>query len=803
MTQNKISPPYEQSGSTMKDELYSSLQFFKHGGEPGGKTSRGLVRRDFRQIAPNGFGDPYNAYPHAMAWFQDHLYVGTTRANLHYRGKWRSETNPEWLGEIWPVKIPEGLFDIDLRAQIWRYHPPTDKWTMVYISPLVIGIDGFEVPLSLGFRCMAAFQGLRDEAPALYVPTWGSHQTPEAVMLRSSDGVNFEVVNEPGVGFPDPYKPRALRGFVTFKGRLFGAPAVGPQRAEPNTSGYMVIFETRDPTQGQWRLACEPNFGDPNNLTVFDMAVFDGHLYAGTLNINEGFQLWKTDAEGEAPYTWRKVLSHGAYRGKWNQVAMRLAAFKEHLYLGTAVQEGGLDPVNKVSAAPEVIRVSPDDSWDLLVGEARMTPDGLKAPLSGLRAGFGNPFAGYLWTLCQHDGWIYAGDFVWLTLLRYANMPQREAWPAWLKRLLASKNVESMLPKYGGCDLWRSCDGINWVPVTLDGFGNYYNYGIRNMASTPYGLFVGISNPYTPEVAVKRIGGWQYEENPKGGLEIWLGSRDFSGIGQRAESDDISGGEMDNIISWSPRNFKPTESIEELIAQLYGGSDFRNVGFWQTDTPAAQTACENLLDEVLALIPKPAGTILELGCGRGATTGYLAKQVNPGDLTGVTTDRKDLEACRRNAPGVNFVYRRLPKLKFDQMAFDTIISVESMGSFSREKMLREIFQTLKKGGHLVCLDILSEAVLQGRTIKALNFTDPSNYAEALQTIGFQDIQIVDVTVQCLQGFKRNLMKFFIPLLLSGEIHYATFQKVKNHVLPSESVEQRYLMISAIKPNCGA
>ena len=88
----------------------------------------GLNARDFRKIAPNGFGDRHNAYTHCMAWHQEHLYVGCTKANLAYVGRGRAEAYPEWLGEIWPVKIPKRICDIDLRAEIWRYHPPTDHW---------------------------------------------------------------------------------------------------------------------------------------------------------------------------------------------------------------------------------------------------------------------------------------------------------------------------------------------------------------------------------------------------------------------------------------------------------------------------------------------------------------------------------------------------------------------------------------------------------------------------------------------------------------------------------------------------
>ena len=40
------------------------------------------LSRDFKRVAYGGFGDGQNAYAHSMAWFDGHLYVGTTRGNF-------------------------------------------------------------------------------------------------------------------------------------------------------------------------------------------------------------------------------------------------------------------------------------------------------------------------------------------------------------------------------------------------------------------------------------------------------------------------------------------------------------------------------------------------------------------------------------------------------------------------------------------------------------------------------------------------------------------------------------------------
>ena len=290
---------------------------------------QGLTRADFRKVSANGFGEDHNCYAHAMAWHGDKLYVCVTRAVLVVRGRARAALHPDFIGEIWPVRVPDNLYDIDLRSQIWSYHPPSMKWEKVYTASMVPGSEGFDVPLSVAFRTITVFQSIHDTAPALYIPSSATSYRPEATMLKSYDGRHFDIVSVPGLGIEPA--PRSLRGLVPFKGRLFTTPVGSMKRYEYNIADVMVILTSDDPDNGSWQTACEPNFGNPNNVAVFDMAEFNGCLYAGTANVQEGFEVWKTDAEGNPPFKWRRVVAQGASRGKLNQAAITLKAFGEYL----------------------------------------------------------------------------------------------------------------------------------------------------------------------------------------------------------------------------------------------------------------------------------------------------------------------------------------------------------------------------------------------------------------------------------------------------------------------------------------
>ena len=52
-------------------------------------------------------------------------------------------------------------------------------------------------------------------------------------------------------------------------------------------------------------------------------------------------------------------------------------------------------------------------------------------------------------------------------------------------------------------------------------------------------------------------------------------------------------------------------------------NEFANYGFWEEDTHTETEACENLMEKLLAFLPEKQGTILDVACGKGATTRHL------------------------------------------------------------------------------------------------------------------------------------------------------------------------------------
>jgi SAM-dependent methyltransferase len=741
----------------------------------------GLAARNFRKIAANGFGDPLNAYPHSMIWFKDHLYVGTTRANLQLL--WFTMGDNVNRFSVWPVEHPADPYDLDLRGQIWRYNPHMEQWQRVYLSPMLMGSEGFEVPLSIGFRGITIYQGPSDPEPALYCTTWASSKGPGPVLLRSRDGINFEPVGKPGLG---DATVATIRSVVPFQGKLFLSPT-GSTKGKylANVPDSMVILVNDDLEKGEWELACEPFFGDTTNMGIFDMTVFNGCLYAATTNSSAGFQIWKTDAEGKPPYKWYKVLSHGGYRGKENQSVGHLFEFKGCLYIGTGILGGHDRERNIGPAPPELFRLFPDDSWELIVGEPRLTPAGLKVPLSGLGAGYNSPTVGYFWRMCQHEGYLYLGTYDWSIWMPYV---RPETIPDKLRRRIERVGVDNIVRAQSGFDLWRSRDGVEWVPISRNGFGNPCNYGIRTMVSSPSGLFLGVANPFGPTMAVQRLAGWRYEPNENGGCEIWLGSRDFPDTGAQPE-EDLTPYEL---VAGNGTRPLP-ELAEEMIADFYEKSGFRHCGFWRHPVRTPRQACENLVKELLALLPVTPRALLEVGCGAGGTTRMIAHHLPSTTLTGIVGTPAELAACQERVPSGEFHLEKRPRLKFPPGTFDAAICVEGPSTFSgARKFFQALYPVLKPGGLVVFADLVTE-----------NHTEAPGslpeYGAILRQSGFGDIQLWDVTHRCWRPFKGYSMKDFAAKLLAGKITQELYDETTSR-LPGGNQPVKLYVIGLARRN---
>jgi hypothetical protein len=513
----------------------------------------------FVKIGEGGFGDSANSYSWSVLPFKGQLYVGTNRHHLHSMLEALtympgSPLTPDLLPpELLPDPPPSTTWFSPawanaFQGEIWRY-TKNNTWERVHKSgvnthfplppPYPTGSFG-SIPVAYGYRALAEFKGY------LYACGIGTFMPPVPLntIVRSPSGDPGTWQNVSGI----IAQTTNIRAITDWNGKLYVAASVNAGMI-PGMGAGAVVFASEDPGTQGWTPVSIPGFGGENS-EIYYLTVFNNHLYASTVNLITGFEVWKTDGSADpnnpGKYLWTRVINHG-FGDTWNQYGMTMAVFGDYLYIGTAVGIGMVMKNGEVvgTRAIEIIRVDKNDQAELIVGakEASDPIDGgpdPRTPLSGIGAGFGNPFNVYAWNMNEYKDCLYVGTFD-LSLFVIAALEKNpellrfffsiyapedldfpeEIMDAIINSRLTPEILELMKKLFGGGDLWKSCDGVQWVPVTLNGFGNPLNYGIREVIPVQkdggdVALAIGTANPFTGR--------------PNGGCEVWWeGFRDESG----------------------------------------------------------------------------------------------------------------------------------------------------------------------------------------------------------------------------------------------------------------------------------
>lgn len=269
-----------------------------------------------------------------------------------------------------------------------------------------------------------------------------------------------------------------------------------------------------------------------------------------------------------------------------------------------------------------------------------------------------------------------------------------------------------------------------------------------------------------------------------------------------------------------PTEFRSSENstLSELINQRYDStmysrfvdayydySGFHNYGYWTPKTRKQREASENLVDALVGFFPHKQGNVLDVACGKGASTKRLLHDYSPPCVTGINISEKQLATCRQKAPGCRFLNMDATKLTFPTEAFDNILCVEAAFHFdTREKFLRQAYRVLKPGGCLALSDILLRsrqvASLMKRVPVANFIPDSSQYRSILECIGFEDVRVVEARRQCWEGFRDHCFAFVYAKVLTGQTPLSALENVAVSLTLSDFVFSNYLLVSARKPH---
>jgi cyclopropane fatty-acyl-phospholipid synthase-like methyltransferase len=246
----------------------------------------------------------------------------------------------------------------------------------------------------------------------------------------------------------------------------------------------------------------------------------------------------------------------------------------------------------------------------------------------------------------------------------------------------------------------------------------------------------------------------------------------------------------DSLMYWPP------------LQEYYCNSDFVNYGYWEKGTINAKEAAENLIEKLLSFTPERKGKILDVACGKGATTRYLCKYYPPCNVIGINVSERQLETCRKNVPECAFYLMDAVNIQFPDQSFDTIICVEAAFHFNtRQRFFEEAYRILKPGGQLVLSDILltREAEDRRKFRYVENFVQNlEEYEHIIQNAGFHHSHIEDATHACFHGAFWHLVDFSHTKLLHREMDSDSLHNFVKRVYEFVPEIRHYLLCYAKK-----
>lgn len=161
--------------------------------------------------------------------------------------------------------------------------------------------------------------------------------------------------------------------------------------------------------------------------------------------------------------------------------------------------------------------------------------------------------------------------------------------------------------------------------------------------------------------------------------------------------------------------------------------------------------------------------VLELGCGKGFNSTYLAKRLPKTEFIGIDITDHHLKIAQDKSRGIEnlrFMYGDFHKLDFNDSSFDFIFELEAIcHAQDSMQVLKEIFRTLKQGGQIVLYDGFRQVGfdhLPGNLIQAAKLTEKS--------LAVEEFVVIDTWLQMAQkaGFtlkaKTDLSQAVMPTL---------------------------------------
>ncbi|GEM_PF-1210677 len=224
--------------------------------------------------------------------------------------------------------------------------------------------------------------------------------------------------------------------------------------------------------------------------------------------------------------------------------------------------------------------------------------------------------------------------------------------------------------------------------------------------------------------------------------------------------------------------------------------------FWTPDSEAGRSYF-SYLSRVVELIPHTAQTLLDVGCGDGRATAYLAERCPHLQIEGMDYSERALEHARILGKS-NIIQWRLSNLYGDthqeSEVFNVITAIEVIEHIPPEELaasLRRIREYLQEDGYLI---VTTPSTLMPRPKKHFQHFTPATLRQVMNDAGFKIIVI--------EGQERmNHIFFFIYKLVDNRwwsikpfMRWLNNSAYPRWVSPSDPYQARRLIVVATPEN---
>ena len=426
---------------------------------------------------------------------------------------------------------------IGFLPSVWQVDPETDECKPVYIG-LNSAKDyaaAYKQGICTGIRGMCVYN---DQLVISNVTMDAATGKSSATLLISSDpekgftqiADSDSLFNYPAYRYSDSIYGGSIWDMVEYNNSLYVSICTGTEDNMPNNNTMQSFALVRGDQNADGTFTWTPVAGDQKK---------DGARY--TFGIDP-----ERTRSGAANLT---VFNDYLYIGEYNdeEIALERILFSKTGKNANGQFGGGLDCrfLNaNLDQSVSLYRMDKNENMELVVGNStKMFPNG---SLSGLKSGFGRNENQYIWRMEVYDGKLYVGthdasslmecfgQFVNGNLLKRTPSEWKDQWD-YLKALMKAletvdpngngnpdalaqtikfsynfvfknitvRNIASAIKLLNylrtakrGFDLYVTEDGVNFETITIDGFGDPYNHGLRVFATTDQGRCLGTANPF-------------------------------------------------------------------------------------------------------------------------------------------------------------------------------------------------------------------------------------------------------------------------------------------------------------------